>query len=136
MVVDMSKLTCSELTKLGFQDFAGVTMWMSGYYNSSVRNTVVDLDQYARAAKAVKDFCQRNTRATVMPAAETRAGNQDAKVIPVCPATKRDSAVDRVSPVGRRPGKDRFAAGNDMAVKRSARMMWVVSNQSGCPFSR
>ena len=23
MVVDMSKMTCSELTKLGFQDFAG-----------------------------------------------------------------------------------------------------------------
>jgi acid stress chaperone HdeB len=74
MVVDMSKLTCSELTKLGFQDFAGVTMWMSGYYNSSVRNTVVDLDQYARAAKAVKDFCQRNTRATVMSAAERALG--------------------------------------------------------------
>ena len=38
MVVAMSKLTCSELTKLGFQDFAGVTMWLSGYYNASVRN--------------------------------------------------------------------------------------------------
>ena len=43
MVVDMSKLTCSELTKLGFQDFAGVTMWLSGYYNASVRNTTIDL---------------------------------------------------------------------------------------------
>ena len=74
MVVDMGKLTCAELTKLGFQDFAGVTMWMSGYYNSSVRNTVVDLDEYARAAKAVKDFCQRNTRATVMSAAERALG--------------------------------------------------------------
>ena len=31
MVVDMKKLTCRELTKLGFQDFAGVTMWLSGY---------------------------------------------------------------------------------------------------------
>ena len=48
MVVDMGKLTCSQLTKLGFQDFAGVTMWLSGYYNSSIRNTVVDLAQFAR----------------------------------------------------------------------------------------
>jgi HdeA/HdeB family len=31
MVVDMSKMTCGELTKLGFQDFAGITMWMGGY---------------------------------------------------------------------------------------------------------
>lgn len=26
----MSKMTCGELTKLGFQDFAGITMWLSG----------------------------------------------------------------------------------------------------------
>jgi HdeA/HdeB family len=37
MVVDMGKLTCRELTKLGFQDFAGITMWLSGYYNATVR---------------------------------------------------------------------------------------------------
>ena len=27
MVVYMAKMTCGELNKLGFQDFAGVTMW-------------------------------------------------------------------------------------------------------------
>jgi len=48
MVVDMSKLTCAELNRLGFQDFAGITMWMSGYYNASVRNTTIDLDRFAQ----------------------------------------------------------------------------------------
>jgi hypothetical protein len=74
MVVDMSKLTCSELTKLGFQDFAGLTMWLSGYYNASVRNTVIDLDQFAQAAKTVKDHCASTPRATVMSAAERALG--------------------------------------------------------------
>jgi acid stress chaperone HdeB len=74
MVVDMRKLTCDRLMKLGFQDFAGVTMWMSGYYNSSVRNTVVDLERFARAATEVKSFCQTNPRATVMSAAERVLG--------------------------------------------------------------
>lgn len=74
MVVDMAKLTCSELTKLGFEDFAGITMWLSGYYNSSIRNTVVDLDQFALAAKTVKDFCKTNPRATVMSASERALG--------------------------------------------------------------
>jgi acid stress chaperone HdeB len=74
MTVDMSKLTCSQLTKLGFQDFAGLTMWLSGYYNSSIRNTVIDLDQFALAAKTVKDFCQTSPRATVMSAAERALG--------------------------------------------------------------
>jgi hypothetical protein len=74
MTVDMSRLTCSQLTKLGFQDFAGLTMWLSGYYNSSIRNTVIDLDQFAQAAKIVKDFCQTNPSATVMSAAERALG--------------------------------------------------------------
>jgi hypothetical protein len=74
MVVDMSKITCSELTKLGFQDFAGITMWLSGYYNASVRNTVIDLYQFAQAAKTVKDYCATNPRATVMSGAERALG--------------------------------------------------------------
>jgi HdeA/HdeB family len=74
MTVDMNKLTCGELTKLGFQDFAGVTMWLSGFYNSSVHNTVIDLNEFARAAKTVKDYCQANKRATVMSAAERALG--------------------------------------------------------------
>ena len=74
MVVDMGKMTCAELTKLGFQDFAGVTMWMSGYYNASVRNTVIDLYQFAQAAKTVKDYCATTPPATVMSAAERALG--------------------------------------------------------------
>jgi acid stress chaperone HdeB len=74
MVVDMRKLTCSQLTKLGFQDFAGLTMWLSGYYNSSIRNTVIDLVQFARAASKVKEFCQKNARMTVLSATESALG--------------------------------------------------------------
>jgi acid stress chaperone HdeB len=74
MVVDMSKMTCAELTKLGFQGFAGITMWMSGYYNASVRSTVIDLYEFAQAAKTVKDYCATSPRATVMSAAEKALG--------------------------------------------------------------
>ena len=65
---------CAELTKVGFQDFAGLTMWLSGYYNSSIRNTVIDLEQFARAAKTVKDYCQKNARTTVLSATERALG--------------------------------------------------------------
>jgi len=74
MVVDMRKLTCTELTRLGFEDFAGISMWLSGYYNASIRNSVIDLDKFARAAKTVKDFCQTNPRSTVVSAAERALG--------------------------------------------------------------
>lgn len=74
MVVDMSRMTCRELTKLGFQDFSGITMWLSGYYNASVRNTVIDLYQFAQAAKSVKDFCQTSPQSTVLSATERALG--------------------------------------------------------------
>jgi acid stress chaperone HdeB len=74
MIVDMRKLTCGELNKLGFEDFAGLTMWLSGYYNAGQRNTVIDLEEFARAAKTVKDYCRTNARATVMTAAERALG--------------------------------------------------------------
>ena len=72
LVVDM--LTCRELIRADFQDFAGLTMWLSGYYNASVRNSVIDLYQFATAAKAVKDTCQTSPQATVMSAAERALG--------------------------------------------------------------
>ena len=78
MVVDMSKLTCGELTKLGFQDFAGVTMWLSGYYNASVRNTTIDLDQFALAAKTVKDYCAIDSARHRDVGRRTGARHQDA----------------------------------------------------------
>ena len=74
MIVDMKTLSCSQLTKLGFQDFAGVTMWLSGYYNASIGSTTVDLAEFARAASKVKTFCKTNGRATVMSAAERVLG--------------------------------------------------------------
>ena len=74
MMVDMGKMTCDELTKLGFQDFAGITMWLSGYYNAGIRNTTIDLDRFAQAAKTVKDYCASTPRATVMSAAERALG--------------------------------------------------------------
>jgi len=74
MVVDMRKMTCAQLTKLGFQDFAGLTMWLSGYYNASIRNMVIDLEQYARAATVVKEACKTNQRATVLSVTERALG--------------------------------------------------------------
>lgn len=95
MVVDMRKLTCSQLTKLGFQDFAGLTMWLSGYYNAGIRNTVVDLEQFARAATKVKEFCKTNAR--------DRAVGQRA-----C-ARNQDAAVSHKRPAFRCPSPDEWS---------------------------
>ena len=74
MVVDMNTVTCAELTKLGFQDFVGITMRMSGYYNAHVRSTVIDLNKFAQAAKTVKDYCATSPRTNLMSASERALG--------------------------------------------------------------
>lgn len=74
LIVDLSKMTCRELVKLDIQDFAGITMWLSGYYNAGIRNTTIDLYQFARAAKTLKDYCQTSPQATVMSATERALG--------------------------------------------------------------
>jgi hypothetical protein len=65
-------LVCGELKD--FDDFAGITMRLSGYYNSGIRNTVVDHYEFSRAAKTVKDYCKTNQRAAVMSAVERALG--------------------------------------------------------------
>jgi acid stress chaperone HdeB len=49
-------------------------MWLSGYYNASIRNMVIDLEQFARAATKVKNACQTSPRATVLSATERALG--------------------------------------------------------------
>ncbi len=80
MIVDMRKLSCAELTKLGFEDFAGLTMWLSGYYNSSIRNTVVDLVEFAGAAKKVKELLPSQPARNRHVDERASARNKDAAV--------------------------------------------------------
>ena len=73
-VVDIAKISCKQflLGNIVRRDY--LALWLSGYYNSSIRNTVIDLVEFARTATKVKDFCQTNPRATVMTAAERALG--------------------------------------------------------------
>ena len=65
MVVDMSKMTCGELTKLGFQDFAGITMWMSGYYNAAANSDVLDFKRLETNTAKVLAYCKKNKSVTL-----------------------------------------------------------------------
>ena len=80
MIVDMKKMTCAQLTKLGFQDFAGVTMWLSGYYNASVRNTVVDLARVRAGGIESEDLLPDKPARHRHVGGRTHARHQDAAI--------------------------------------------------------
>ena len=67
----MARLGCAELTKLGFQDFAGLTMWLSGYYNARHGNTIIDIETLAAQKRGLQDYCLRNLKVPVMQAIDT-----------------------------------------------------------------
>jgi hypothetical protein len=70
MTVDMAKVTCGELTEANYEEFVSFIYWIGGYYNGTLRNTIVDLNAYVRAARKLKAFCQKNPSTTVMSSAE------------------------------------------------------------------
>jgi hypothetical protein len=70
---DMAKITCADLSKLYADEFLVLGAWMSGYYNAKRNNTLIDVKQLAINTKNVLEFCNKNTKMTVMKAIETIA---------------------------------------------------------------
>ena len=65
VMVDMSKLTCEQLTR-GTANSVESAIWLSGYYNGTRKNTMLDLNQFKQNADAVVKECTANPKNTVM----------------------------------------------------------------------
>ena len=72
--VDVAKVTCDQwvLYKIANPDY--ITMWLSGYYNAKLNNTVVDLDGLKEDAAKVRDYCRAHPHTTLMQAVEMVVG--------------------------------------------------------------
>ena len=64
-VIDMSKMTCAQLTS-GGTDAVESAIWMSGYYNGLHKNTKLDLNKMKHNADVVVDACKASPKKTVM----------------------------------------------------------------------
>src|SRR5689334_5521742 len=69
--VDVAKVTCDQwvLYKIANPDY--ITMWLSGYYNAKLNNTVVDLEGLKEDAAKVRDYCRAHPQTTLMQAVQT-----------------------------------------------------------------
>jgi hypothetical protein len=72
--VDVAKVTCDQwvLYKIANPDY--ITMWLSGYYNAKLNNTVVDLEGLKDDAAKVRDYCRAHPETTLMQAVQTVVG--------------------------------------------------------------
>lgn len=70
VMVDMSKFTCEQLLR-GTANSTEAAIWLSGYYNGTRKNTMLDLNQFKQNAEAVVKECNANPKNTVMKTVDT-----------------------------------------------------------------
>jgi hypothetical protein len=58
IMIDMSRITCSEYFALPPNQARMFAAWMSGWFNQKMGYVWVDLDAYARNVANVKQWCE------------------------------------------------------------------------------
>lgn len=66
--VDMSLITCGQYLNAAFDQQETIAAWMSGYYNASRNQSVVDVNRFERNKKTVVNYCKTHKRETLMSA--------------------------------------------------------------------
>jgi acid stress chaperone HdeB len=74
MTVDVTKISCQQflIGKVVRKDYLG--LWLSGYYNGTRNNTVIDISAMQKNADKVEDYCRLNLDITVMDAVKNALG--------------------------------------------------------------
>ena len=74
VTVDVAKITCLQFLTGKIAPTEYIAMWLSGYYNGKINNTVIDASAMHANADKVSDYCYRNRDMAVMDAAKTVLG--------------------------------------------------------------
>ncbi len=71
--LDFNKITCGTWLGYGPADQEFVVYFMSGYYNATASNSVLDYDRLQRNSSAVVAYCKKNKSRTLPTAIQNRA---------------------------------------------------------------
>jgi acid stress chaperone HdeB len=71
VTIDVAKITCEQYVLYKVTNPKNIAMWISGYYNGKINNTVLDTGVLEANADKVMTYCLRNLKTPVMQAAAT-----------------------------------------------------------------
>jgi acid stress chaperone HdeB len=74
VTIDVSKITCNQLSLEQITDSKNIAMWLSGYYHAKQSSMLVDTQQLAANADKIKRYCWLKPDLTVMQAVEAVLG--------------------------------------------------------------
>ena len=75
VTLDVSNITCDQFSGYKITDPRNIALWLSGYHNGKIGNTVLDTQGLKSNAKKLMDYCVSNPSILVMRAAETLFGS-------------------------------------------------------------
>jgi len=74
VTIDVAKITCEQFLLFKVTDPRDISMWLSGYYNGKLNNTVLDTQKFKDHADQVKNHCRSHMNMSVMDAARSVLG--------------------------------------------------------------
>jgi acid stress chaperone HdeB len=74
VMIDVSKITCDQLTLYKITDPENIALWLSGYYEGKRNSTLVDIQRLNADTEKIKTFCRMNPNVTVMQAIDRVLG--------------------------------------------------------------
>jgi acid stress chaperone HdeB len=74
VTLDVAKITCDQFTGYKITNPQNIAMWLSGYYNGTRANTILDAQGLNANVKKLQSYCIKNPKTLVMQAVETVLG--------------------------------------------------------------
>jgi hypothetical protein len=55
--IDVAKITCAQFLTGNVSDSRSITIWLSGFYNGTRNNTLLDVSTLQKNSQSVMDYC-------------------------------------------------------------------------------
>ena len=72
--IDVAKITCNQFMLGNIADSRTISLWLFGYYDGGLKNTVIDVASVQNSSHDLVRYCMDHTDALVMDAAKTVLG--------------------------------------------------------------
>ena len=72
--IDVAKITCDQFLAGRVTDSRTLSIWLSGYYNGTRHNTVVNVSEFQKHSTDMMDYCISHPDTNLMDAVKNALG--------------------------------------------------------------
>ncbi|HEY2532984.1 MAG TPA: HdeA/HdeB family chaperone [Xanthobacteraceae bacterium] len=74
--IDVGKVTCEQFIMGQVADSRSVSIWLSGFYNGTRNNTILDVNALQKNSQGLMDYCIGHGNEILMSAAKSLFGTK------------------------------------------------------------